>query len=41
MMVIAGVFYQRARLVTRDAYLRAVELVARDVANEHNSARWA
>lgn len=51
MVVVAGLFYQRSRLATRDAYRRATELAARglagddnvivNVANEHNSKRWA
>ena len=49
--VVAGIFYQRARLGTRDAYLRAAEQVGRqltgcqnllvNVVNEHNGGSWA
>jgi hypothetical protein len=51
MVVVAGIFYQRARLAGRDAYRRAAELVGRrlaaydnvivNVVNEHNGGGWA
>jgi hypothetical protein len=50
MLVVAGIFYQRERLPTREAYVRAAEAAARHLAgyenviinlvNEHNSAGW-
>ncbi len=51
LVVVVGIFYQRARLGSRDAYLRAAEQVGRhlarfdnvliNVANEHNGRTWA
>jgi hypothetical protein len=50
-VVVAGIFYQRARLGSRDAYLRAAEQVGKhlagfdnvlvNVVNEHNGGNWA
>jgi hypothetical protein len=51
MLLVAGIFYQRERLPTRDAYLRAAEAVAHqlrdrdnvlvNVVNEHNVGSYA
>ncbi|MDQ3702715.1 MAG: hypothetical protein M3442_17590, partial [Chloroflexota bacterium] len=51
MVLVAGVFYQRERLPTHDAYLRAAEAAGRQLArfdnvivnvvNEHNGGNWA
>ena len=50
MLLVAGLFYQRERLPTRDAYLRAAEATAKQLAgyenvivnvvNEHNGGTW-
>ena len=50
MLLVAGIFYQRERLPTRDAYVRAAEAVAKqlggydnvivNVVNEHNGGGW-
>ena len=50
MLLVAGIFYQRERLPTREAYVRAAETVGKqlggydnvivNVVNEHNGGNW-